>query len=99
MAQPRRRCRPDRIRRSCFCARGLAAELAASRIDLHRHPYYYALRKHIVDFLVSRGTTFASDVTDHDPRSVPVVRPGLSEPTIVSPPRMIDTNPAQTIAR
>jgi nitrate/nitrite transport system ATP-binding protein len=38
-------------------------------------------------------------VTDHDPRSVPVVRPGLSEPTIVPPPRMIDANPAQTIAR
>ena len=33
------------------------------RIDLHRHPYYYALRNHIVDFLVSRSKTFASDVT------------------------------------
>ena len=46
------------------------------RIDLHRHPYYYALRNHIVDFLVSRSKTFASDVTDHDPRNVPVVRTG-----------------------
>ena len=27
------------------------------RIDLHRHPYYYALRNHIVDFLVSRSKT------------------------------------------
>ena len=31
------------------------------RIDLHRHPLYYALRNHIVDFLVSRSKTFASD--------------------------------------
>ena len=30
------------------------------RIDLHRHPLYYALRNHIVDFLVSRSKTFAS---------------------------------------
>jgi nitrate/nitrite transport system ATP-binding protein len=69
------------------------------RIDLHRHPYYYVLRNHIVDFLVSRSKTFAADVTTHDPRNVPVVRPGLSEPTIVTPPRMIETNLAQTIAR
>ena len=31
------------------------------RIDLHRHPLYYALRNHIVDFLVSRSKTFAAD--------------------------------------
>ena len=30
------------------------------RIDLHRHPLYYALRNHIVDFLVSRSKTFAA---------------------------------------
>src|SRR3954471_16307488 len=49
------------------------------RIDLHRHPYYYALRNHIVDFLVSRSKTFATDVTNHDPRNVPIVRPGKPE--------------------
>src|SRR3954464_2078017 len=69
------------------------------RIDLHRHPHYYGLRNHIVDFLVSRSKTFASDVTDHDPRNVPVVRPGLSEPVIVSAQNIIEANPAQTIAR
>jgi nitrate/nitrite transport system ATP-binding protein len=69
------------------------------RIDLHRHPYYYALRNHIVDFLVSRSKTFAATVTDHDPRNVPTVRPGLSEPIIVSPPRAVEINPPQTIAR
>jgi nitrate/nitrite transport system ATP-binding protein len=54
------------------------------RIDLHRHPYYYALRNHIVDFLVSRSKTFASDVTDHDPRNVPLVRIGKPELVIAS---------------
>jgi nitrate/nitrite transport system ATP-binding protein len=70
------------------------------RIDLHRHPYYYALRNHIVDFLVSRSKTFAATVTDHDPRNVPTVRPGLSEPIIVSAsPNLVETSSAQTIAR
>jgi len=50
------------------------------RIDLHRHPLYYALRNHIVDFLVSRSKTFVAETPGHDPRDVPVVRigkPGL----------------------
>ena len=38
------------------------------RIDLHRHPYYYAPRNHIVDFLVSRSKAFASEMPDHDPQ-------------------------------
>jgi nitrate/nitrite transport system ATP-binding protein len=54
------------------------------RVDLHRHPYYYAVRNHIVDFLVSRSKTFATDVPDHDPRSVPAVRIGKSELVIAS---------------
>ena len=54
------------------------------RIDLHRHPYYYALRNHIVDFLVSRSKTFAATVTNHDPRNVPIVRPGKPELVIAS---------------
>src|SRR6184192_1297373 len=54
------------------------------RVDLHRHPYYYAVRNHIVDFLVSRSKTFAADVPDHDPRNVPLVRIGKSELVIAS---------------
>src|SRR6476659_9945057 len=54
------------------------------RIDLHRHPLYYALRNHIVDFLVSRSKTFASEVTGHDPRNVPTVRIGKPELVIAS---------------
>jgi nitrate/nitrite transport system ATP-binding protein len=54
------------------------------RVDLHRHPYYYAVRNHIVDFLVSRSKSFAADTHDHDPRKVPVVRIGKSELVIAS---------------
>jgi len=54
------------------------------RTDLHRHPYYYAVRNHIVDFLVSRSKTFAADTPGHDPRNVPVVRIGKSELVIAS---------------
>jgi nitrate/nitrite transport system ATP-binding protein len=69
------------------------------RIDLHRHPLYYALRNHIVDFLVSRSKTFTATTPDHDPRNVPTVRPGLSEPTIVSAPSLVEANSTQKIAR
>jgi nitrate/nitrite transport system ATP-binding protein len=54
------------------------------RTDLHRHPYYYAVRNHIVDFLVSRSKTFATEVPEHDSRNVPVVRIGKSELVIAS---------------
>jgi nitrate/nitrite transport system ATP-binding protein len=42
------------------------------------------VRNHIVDFLVSRSKTFASDTPDHDPRNVPMVRIGKSELVIAS---------------
>src|SRR5512144_923405 len=54
------------------------------RIDLHRHPLYYALRNHIVDFLVSRSKTFAAETPGHDPRNVPVVRIGKPELVVAS---------------
>jgi nitrate/nitrite transport system ATP-binding protein len=52
------------------------------RVDLHRHPHYYALRNHIVDFLVSRSRTFAADTPAHDRRQVPVVQVAKSAPSI-----------------
>jgi hypothetical protein len=54
------------------------------RTDLHRYPYYYPLRNHIVDFLVSRSRSFASETPGHDPRNVPVVRIGKPELMIAS---------------
>lgn len=52
-----------------------------SRTDMHRHPAYYPLRNHIIDFLVSRSKSFAEEIaaTDYDPRNPPVVKPGMPE--------------------
>ena len=55
-----------------------------ARTDFHRHPLYYTVRNHIIDFLVSRSKTFAETAKDFDPQRVPVVRPGLPEPVIAS---------------
>jgi nitrate/nitrite transport system ATP-binding protein len=50
-----------------------------ARADIHRHPLYYAVRNHIIDFLVTRSKNFAAELAGrpHDPRNVPVVRPGV----------------------
>jgi nitrate/nitrite transport system ATP-binding protein len=58
------------------------------RTDLHRHPLYYALRNHIIDFLVTRSKTFTAETPDHDPRNVPVIhigKPGLTIASDVKP--------------
>src|SRR5207248_9828827 len=60
------------------------------RTDIHRHPLYYGVRNHIIDFLVSRSRSFAAGTNskDFDSRHVPMVRPGAHEPMeITSPPR------------
>jgi nitrate/nitrite transport system ATP-binding protein len=69
------------------------------RIDLHRHALYYALRNHIIDFLVSRSKTFAAETPGHDPRNVPQVRIGRTEPTIVAMPKIVEAGATQAIAR
>jgi nitrate/nitrite transport system ATP-binding protein len=55
-----------------------------SRTDMHRHPAYYPLRNHIIDFLVSRSRTFEEEIKDraYDPRNPPLVRPGIPEPHV-----------------
>ena len=50
------------------------------RVGIHKHPLYYAVRNHIIDFLVMRSRTFVSQTPDFDPRKVPVVRPGVDGP-------------------
>jgi len=57
---------------------------ARARTDFHKHPLYYAVRNHIIDFLVERSRTFTKMTPDFDPRHVPVVRPGLAEPQVVA---------------
>jgi nitrate/nitrite transport system ATP-binding protein len=49
-----------------------------SRLDLHKHPDYYPLRNHIIDFLVTRSKTFTTENPDFDPRRVPHVRPAAA---------------------
>ena len=56
-----------------------------ARIDLHRHPLYYPLRNHIIDFLVTRSRTFVGATPNYDPRKVVVIRP-RGEPVAVAPP-------------
>jgi nitrate/nitrite transport system ATP-binding protein len=56
------------------------------RSDVHKHPLYYGVRNHIIDFLVSRSKAFAEEVKggSYDRRRVPVVRPGAPEPVIAA---------------
>jgi nitrate/nitrite transport system ATP-binding protein len=57
------------------------------RNDVHKHPLYYGVRNHIIDFLVTRSKSFADEMRGKafDRRRVPVVRPGAPEPTVAPP--------------
>jgi nitrate/nitrite transport system ATP-binding protein len=48
-----------------------------SRNDVHRHPNYYPIRNHLIEFLVNRSKQFAEELSssNYDPRHPPVVRP------------------------
>ena len=56
------------------------------RNDVHRHPLYYGIRNHVIDFLVSRSKSFNAEMAacNYDRRRVPVVRPGAPEPVIAA---------------
>jgi nitrate/nitrite transport system ATP-binding protein len=58
-----------------------------TRHDLHKHPHYYRIRNHLIDFLVDRSKMFSSSAGGYDPRNPPVVTPGLdpSEAPAVDP--------------
>jgi nitrate/nitrite transport system ATP-binding protein len=55
-----------------------------ARADIHRHPLYYPVRNHIIDFLIARSRTFAGATPNYDPRKVAVIRP-RGEPIAVAP--------------
>jgi len=66
-----------------------------TRTEIHRHPLYYPVRNHIIDFLISRSKTFAAQGGKHDPLHVPVVRPGVDQPAkreSESSPRLVASN-------
>ena len=47
-----------------------------ARNEVHKHPRYYALRNHLIDFLVTRSKTFRDEVpADYDRRKPTLVRP------------------------
>ncbi|HYX00562.1 MAG TPA: ABC transporter ATP-binding protein, partial [Reyranella sp.] len=50
------------------------------RNDLHRHPQYYAIRNHLVEFLVNRSKAFDQEITTggYDARRPRLVKPGLA---------------------
>jgi nitrate/nitrite transport system ATP-binding protein len=60
------------------------------RIDFHRHPLYYGVRNHIIDFLVTRSKSFAEEMKTNgfDRRNVPVVRPSTALDPALAAPRL-----------
>jgi nitrate/nitrite transport system ATP-binding protein len=56
------------------------------RGDVHRHPLYYGVRNHVIDFLVTRSKSFNEGLTatTYDPRHIPIVRPGAPEPVVAT---------------
>ncbi len=57
------------------------------RDQLHRHPAYYAIRNHLIDFLVVRSKTFKSAIpSEYDRRRPPVICPQI-QPQPVPPTR------------
>jgi nitrate/nitrite transport system ATP-binding protein len=52
-----------------------------SRHDMHKHPNYYPMRNHLIEFLVNRSVTFQQELaaSSYDPKHPPVVRPSAHE--------------------
>ncbi len=56
------------------------------RNQIHKHPSFYAIRNHLIDFLVTRSKTFKNEIPpDYDRRKPPIVRPS-AQPQPVPPP-------------
>ena len=46
------------------------------RLDLHKHPFFYPVRNHLIDFLVERSRTFRDNLpANYDRRHPPLVNP------------------------
>ncbi len=51
------------------------------RTGMHKQPDYYALRNHLIDFLVTGSRTFRDHIPPkYDPMKPPLVRPGATSP-------------------
>jgi nitrate/nitrite transport system ATP-binding protein len=52
------------------------------RETLHKEPRFYAIRNHLVDFLVSRSKRFSEELPEgYDPKNPPLVTPGVEAPS------------------
>jgi len=59
-----------------------------ARGEVHRHRDYYAVRNHLIDFLVARSRNFADEIAGRqwNPRQVPEIRPSAAgAPLALSP--------------
>ncbi len=60
-----------------------------SRNEVHKHPAYYPLRNHIIDFLVARSRSFAEELAQPgkvwNRRAPPIVTPGTPD----TPPPLV----------
>ncbi len=56
-----------------------------SRSDVHRHPAYYPMRNHLIEFLVNRSRVFNDEIAARpfDARHRPFVHPGAREAGVV----------------
>ena len=62
-----------------------------SRNDMHRHPNYYPIRNHLIEFLVNRSQNFRQELAaaSYDPKHPPVARPAAEQrdEDVVAPPK------------
>ncbi|HEX2257041.1 MAG TPA: ABC transporter ATP-binding protein [Afifellaceae bacterium] len=71
------------------------------RSSIHKHPHYYPLRNHLMDFLVSRSRELATPEgrTGIDFRSPPVARPGAAGPAAAPQEGEAASQPQRQAAR
>jgi nitrate/nitrite transport system ATP-binding protein len=57
-----------------------------TRQDVHRHPAYYPVRNHIIDFLVARSRSFGEEIaaSKWDARHPPLINPAIPEPSMAA---------------
>jgi nitrate/nitrite transport system ATP-binding protein len=72
---------------------------ARMRTEVHKHPLYYSVRNHIIDFLVTRSKTFVQEMRGRfDSKAVPIVRPGLVGPELTAETKVLRLGPMQSQA-
>jgi len=63
------------------------------RLDLHKHPYFYPVRNHLIDFLVERSRTFRDNLpAGYDRRHPPIVDPVAQNSTDGGQVRLLKVN-------